>query len=61
MESIRLGGPVHGIVTKKLYPKLCQGVGGWVGRGSRGPGVGLVGGGGGPGDGWVGVVGGPIM
>ena len=45
MESIRLGGPVHGIVTKTVHKTLPGGgggPGGWVGRGwwgSRGGGV----------------------
>ena len=46
MESIRLGGPAHGIVTKTVHKTLPgvmgQGVGGWVGRrwwGCRGGGV----------------------
>ena len=53
MESIRLGGPAHGIVIKTVHKTLPGG--GWVGGGrvqgwvSRG--------GGGPGGGWVGVVG----
>ena len=48
MESIRLGGPADGIVTKTVHKTLPGGwVGGWgVGRGwwgSRGGWVGLVG------------------
>ena len=47
MESIRLGGPAHGIVTKTVHKTLpgCGGApaGGWVGRygGSRGQGEGV--------------------
>ena len=49
MESIRLGGPAHGIVTKTVHKTLPGG--GWVGRGWWGPGWwGYRGG-------WVGVVG----
>ena len=53
MESIRLGGPAHGIVTKTVHKTLPGG--GWVCRG-------WVGGGGVQGwwgyrGGWVGVVG----
>ena len=33
MESIRLGGPAHGIVTITLHKTLSGGGGGWVGRG----------------------------
>ena len=40
MESIRLGGPGHGIVTKTVHKTLPGGGGG--------PGGGWVGGGGGP-------------
>ena len=44
MESIRLGGPAHGIVTKTVHKTLPGGGGGpgggWVG-GGRGPGGGL--------------------
>ena len=51
-NSIRLGGPAHGIVTKTVHKTLLGGGGGlgggWVG-GCRG--------GGGLGNGWVGVVG----
>ena len=41
MESIRLGGPAHGIVTKIVHKTLPGGGRGWVGReggvvGSRG-------------------------
>ena len=43
MESIRLGGPAHGIVTKTVHKTLPGGGGG--------PGGGWVGGGGGPGGG----------
>ena len=45
MESIRLGGPAHGILTKTVHKTLpgvvgSRGwVGGWVG-GAGGPGVG---------------------
>ena len=47
MESIRLGGPAHGIVTKAVHKTLpgggwvggCLGVQG-VGRGGGSPGVG---------------------
>ena len=49
MESIRLGGPAHGIVTKTVHKTLSGG--GWVvGRGGGGPGGGRV-------QGWLGVVG----
>ena len=47
MESIRLGGPAHGIVTKTVHKTLPGGGGGpegggiqGVGRGARCPGVG---------------------
>ena len=48
MESIRLGGPAHGIVTKTVH-KTLPGGGGGTGGGCRGwmvwcPGDGLVGG-----------------
>ena len=63
MESIRLGGPTHGLVTKTVNKTLPGGGGGpgggwvgggwesrgWVGRGWWGPGGGWVRGGGGPG------------
>ena len=51
MESIRLGDPAHGIMTKtvhKTLPGVVGSGGGWVG---------WVGGGGGPRGEWVGVVG----
>ena len=57
MESIRLGGPAHGIVTKTVHKTLPGVVGsrGWVGKGSWGGCIGesrgWVGGGGSPGGG----------
>ena len=44
MESIRLGGPAHGIVAKTVHKTLPGGGGvqGWVDRGGSG-GPGLVG------------------
>ena len=44
MESIRLGGPAHGIVTKTVHKTLPGVVGvwrvsGWAGRGWWGQGV----------------------
>ena len=68
MESIRLGGPAHGIVTKTVHKTLPGGGGGpggkygwwgsrwWVGRG--GGWVGVVGVQGWVGTGWWGVTGG---
>ena len=55
MESIRLSGPAHGIVTKTVHKTLpgdggVQGVG-RVGRDGGGPGNGWIGGGGGLGGG----------
>ena len=44
MESIRLDGPAHGIVTKTVHKTLPGG--GWVGGAPGGGGV----------QGWVGVV-----
>ena len=48
MESVRLGGPAHGIVMKTVYKTLSggsgvQGLGGWVGgfRGGEVQGVGV--------------------
>ena len=50
MESIRLGGPAHGIVTKTVHKTRAGGgggpEGGWL-WGWWGPGGGWVGGGGG--------------
>ena len=44
MESIRLGGPAHGIVTKTVHKTLPGGGGGpGLGMGGGGPGGGLVG------------------
>ena len=60
MESIRLGGPAHGIVTKAVHKTLPGGgegpAGGWVG-GFWGGGVVGVWGWWGSRGGWVGVVG----
>ena len=59
MESIRLGGPAHGIMTKTVHKTLLGVVGsggGWLGRGWWGS-KGWVGRGGGV-QGWLGRGGG---
>ena len=38
-NSIRLGGPAHGIVTKTVHKTLPGGGRGWVGEGDGGLGV----------------------